>query len=89
MEMDIAVLQALSASKPLKLTHIMYKSNMNAIILKAKLTALEERGLVVSQKLCKENLKRFRRERRFYGLTPRGHEVLHSCLSAYNALGNC
>ena len=88
-EMDIAVLQALSASKPLKLTHIMYKANVNATILKAKLTALEERGLIVTRQLCKENLKRFRRERRFYGLTPRGHEVLHSCLSAYNALGNC
>ena len=40
-EMDIAVLQVLSGSKLLKLTHIMYKTNMNASILKQKLIALE------------------------------------------------
>ena len=45
-EMDIAVLQALSGSKLLKLTHIMYKANLNANILKEKLIALEAKGLI-------------------------------------------
>ena len=37
LEMDVAILQALSASKPLKMTHIMYKANLNANVLKKKL----------------------------------------------------
>ena len=49
LEMDIAVLQALSGSKSLKLTHIMYKANLNATVLKAKLIVLEAKGLIKSQ----------------------------------------
>jgi len=45
LEMDIAVLQALSGSKLLKLTHIMYRANVNATILKRKLIELERKGL--------------------------------------------
>ena len=55
--MDIAVLQALSASKPLKLTHIMYKANLNANVLKKKLIVLEAKGLIKSHKVHKEHLK--------------------------------
>jgi predicted transcriptional regulator len=85
--MDVAVLQALSASKPLKLTHIMYKANLNATVLKAKLIVLEAKGLIVSHKLRKENLKQTGRERRFYGLTSEGLGVLYSYRSVYNVLG--
>lgn len=87
-EMDIAILQALSGSKLLKLTHIMYKANLNATVVKEKLTVLEARGLIVSHKVHKEHLKQLGRERIFYAVTSKGLEVLHSYLSAYNALGS-
>ncbi len=87
-EMDIAILQALSGSKTLKLTHIMYKANLNAIVLKKKLIVLEARGLIKLHKLHKEHLKQPGRERTFYGATSKGLEVLRSYLSVYNALGS-
>ncbi len=86
-EMDIAILQALSGST-LKLTHIMYKANVNATVLKKKLIVLESKGLIVSHKLHKEHLKQPGKERMFYSVTSKGLEVLHSYLSAYNALGS-
>ena len=88
LEMDIAILQALSASKPLKLTHIMYKANLNAKVLKAKLILLEAKGLIKSHKVHKERIKAPGREGTFYGLTSKGLGVLHSYLSVYNALGS-
>ena len=57
LEMDIAVLQALSASKPLKLTHIMYKANLNGKVLKAKLIFLEAKGLIKSHEVHRERIK--------------------------------
>ena len=86
-EMDIAVLQALSRSKLLKLTHIMYRANLNAKVLKEKLIALEAKGLIESHKVHKEHLNSPGRERIFYGLTSKGQDVLHSYLSVYNELG--
>ncbi len=88
LEMDIAILQALSAAKPLKLTHIMYKANVNAKVLKAKLILLEAKGLIKSHKVHKERIHETGREGTFYGLTSKGLEVLYSYLSVYNALGN-
>ena len=88
LEMDIAVLQALSSSKLLKLTHIMYKANVNAKVLKKKLIALETKGLIKSQKLHKEHLKAPGKERMFYAVTSKGLDVLHSYLSVYNVLGS-
>jgi len=87
-EMDIAILQALSSSKLLKLTHIMYKANLNANILKEKLIVLEAKGLIVSHKVHREHLKAQGRERRFYAVTSKGLEVLRGYLSVYNALGS-
>lgn len=87
-EMDIAILQALSGSKLLKLTHIMYKANLNANILKKKLIVLETKGLIKSSKVHKMHLKAPGRERTFYGLTSQGLGVLHSYLSVYKALGS-
>jgi predicted transcriptional regulator len=87
-EMDIAVLQALSAFKTLKLSHIMYKANLNANVLKKKLIVLETRGLIKSHKVHKEHLKQPGKERMFYGATSKGLEVLHSYLSAIDALGS-
>jgi predicted transcriptional regulator len=87
MEMDVAVLQALSSSKLLKLTHIMYKANVNARVLKKKLTVLEAKGLIESHRIRKERIKSPGRERVFYGLTSEGLGVLRSYLSVYDALG--
>jgi predicted transcriptional regulator len=88
LEMDIAILQALSASKPLKMTHIMYKANLNATVMKTKLTVLEEKGLIKVYKVHKIGLKAPGRERTFYGLTSEGMGVLHSYHSIYKALGS-
>ncbi len=85
-EMDIAVLQALSVSKLLKLTHIMYKANLNAKVLKKKLIVLEAKGLINSRKVHKERIKAPSKDRMFYGLTSQGLDVLHSYLSVYNVL---
>ena len=87
LEMDVAVLQALTASKPMKLTHIMYKANVNANVLKKKLIVLETKSLIKSSKVHKEHLKGPARERKFYGLTSEGRGVLHSYRSVYNTLG--
>ena len=87
LEMDVAVLQALTASKVLKLTHIMYKANVNANVLKKKLIVLEAKGLIKSSKVHKERLKGPARERTFYGLTSEGLGVLRSYRSVYNVLG--
>jgi predicted transcriptional regulator len=86
-EMDIAVLQALSGFKTLKLTHIMYKANLNANVLKEKLIVLESKGLIKSHRIHKEHLKAPGKERMFYALTSKGVIVLHSYLSVIDALG--
>lgn len=88
LEMDIAVLQALSSSKLLKLTHIMYKANVNAKVLKKKLMVLEAKGLIKSTKVHKMHLRAPGRERTFYAVTSEGLGVLHSYRSVYNALGS-
>jgi predicted transcriptional regulator len=87
LEMDVAILQALTGSKPLKLTHIMYKANLNANVLKAKLTVLEGKGLIKSNKVQKMHLKGPGRGRTFFGLTSEGLGVLRSYRSVYNVLG--
>ena len=87
LEMDIAVLQALSGSKLLKLTHIMYKANVNAKVLKAKLIVLEAKGLIKSHKLHKEHLSHSGKDRMFYAVTSQGLGVLQSYRSVYNVLG--
>ena len=86
LEMDVAILQILSASKPMKLTHIMYQANLNAKILKAKLSSLESKGLVKTVCLQREHLNHEISGRKFYGLTAEGLGVLHGYLSIYRIL---
>ncbi len=88
LEMDVAILQALTGSKPLKLTHIMYKANLNANVLKKKLIVLEGKDLIKSHKVHKMHLKAPGKERMFYKLTPQGLVVLRSYRSVYNVLGS-
>ena len=46
LEMYIDVLTVLSQRGPLKLTHIMYKSNLNCSVLKGYLEFLIKQGLI-------------------------------------------
>ena len=88
-EMDIAVLQVLSESSlPMKMTHIMYRANVNCGILKVKLVALEAKGLLASHKShYKSHLRAQGKDHILYGLTAKWLGVLRSYLSVYDSLG--
>jgi predicted transcriptional regulator len=66
--MYIDILQVLSLKGQLKLTHIMYKSNVNCSVLKEQLEFLIKNNLVEERKL--------RREKTVYAITPRGIHIL-------------
>lgn len=68
LEMYIDILQVLSLKGQLKLTHIMYKSNVNCSVLKEQLEFLIKTNLVEERKL--------RREKTVYAITPRGIHIL-------------
>ena len=56
LEMYIDVLSVLALRGPLKLTHIMYKSNVNCCILKEYLGSLLKQGLVEEKTLGKHRV---------------------------------
>ena len=68
MEMHLDILKILAQKGPLKLTHIMYKSNVNFSVLKEYLDFL------IKQELIEE--KTLRKERIAYAVTHRGLAVL-------------
>jgi predicted transcriptional regulator len=68
MEMHLDILRTLAQKGPLKLTHIMYKSNVNCCVLKEYLDFLTE------QKLVEE--KTIKKERIVYRITEKGLTVL-------------
>jgi predicted transcriptional regulator len=70
LEMYIDILDVLAFKGPLKLTHIMYKSNVNCSVLKEQLDFLLKNSLV-EERIMK-------RERVVYALTQRGMSVLKS-----------
>jgi predicted transcriptional regulator len=70
LEMYIDVLSVLSFKGPLKITHIMYKSNVNCKLLKEQLEFLMKNGLVEERILKKEKV--------VYAITQRGTTVLKS-----------
>jgi len=72
MEMYIDILKVLSHNGPLKLTHIMYKANVNCSVLKEYLDFLIQQRLIEEQILHK---KRNRTKIR-YAITERGRKVL-------------
>ena len=78
LEMEIDILRALSRTKSLRVTHIMYRANVNCTVLKDKLAALEEKGLVKVQRLHREHLAAPGREYAFYQITVEGLSVVHS-----------
>jgi predicted transcriptional regulator len=68
LEIYIDILNVLALKGQLKLTHIMYKSNVNCKVLKEQLEFLIKNGLVEEKML--------RKERTVYGITSKGIQVL-------------
>ena len=71
LEMYIDILKVLAHHGPLKLTHIMYKANVNCSVLKQYLDFLIQRNLVEEQTFRKKKNKRV-----VYAVTERGRTVL-------------
>ena len=73
MEMYIDVIKVLAQNGPLKLTHVMYKANVNCSVLKEYLDFL------IQQRLIEEQIFRKRRNKTKvrYAITERGRKVLN------------
>jgi len=72
MEMYVDILKVLAQNGPLKLTHIMYKANVNCSVLKQNLDFL------IQQNLIEEQTKRKKRDiiKVRYAITERGKTVI-------------
>ena len=68
LEMYIDILKVLAHRGPLKLTHIMYKANVNCSVLKQYLEFLTKQNLVEERTAGKRRV--------VYAITPRGITVL-------------
>ena len=68
LEMYVDILKVLAQRGPLKLTHVMYKANVNCKVLKEYLDFLIKQGLIEE--------KIIRKERVVYAITQRGITVL-------------
>ncbi len=68
LEMYVDILSVLAHRGPLKLTHVMYKANVNCSVLKEYLDYLLKQGLVEERAL--------RKQRTVYAVTQRGITVL-------------
>lgn len=72
LEVYIDILKVLAHHGPLKLTHVMYKANVNCSVLKQYLDFLIQQNLVEEQDLHKKRNK----TRVAYAVTNRGRSVL-------------
>ena len=68
MEMHLDILKTLALKGPLKLTHIMYKANVNCCVLKEYLDFLTQNELVAEKTLKKPKI--------VYEITEKGFKVL-------------
>ena len=68
LEMYVDILSVLSQRGPLKLTHVMYKANVNCSVLKEYLDFLMKQGLVEERPVGKSRI--------VYAVTQRGLMVL-------------
>ncbi len=68
LEMHVDILAVLAIRGPLKLTHIMYKANVNCSILKEYLESLTNQGLIEERNLGKRRVA--------YAITKKGVTVL-------------
>jgi predicted transcriptional regulator len=69
LELYVAILNVLANKGPLKLTHIMYKANVNCNILKEYLDFLIKQGLVEKRIIGKERI--------VFSVTQRGKTVIN------------
>ncbi len=72
MEMYIDILKVLAQNGPLKLTHVMYKANVNCSVLKEYLDFLIKQNLIEEQVTPKKRNKTKIR----YAITERGKTVI-------------
>jgi predicted transcriptional regulator len=72
LEMYVDILKVLTHHGPLKLTHIMYKANVNCSVLKRSLDFLIQQNLVEEQTVHKKKNK----TKTAYAITERGRTVL-------------
>ena len=68
LEMYVDILTVLAHKGPLKLTHVMYKANVNCCVLKEHLDFLIKQGLIEERMVKKERV--------VYAVTQRGITVL-------------
>jgi len=72
MEMYIDILKVMAQNGPLKLTHIMYKANVNCSVLKENLDFLLQQNLIEEQITVKKRNKTKLR----YAITEKGRTVI-------------
>ena len=68
LEMYVDILTVLAHRGPLKLTHVMYKANVNCSVLKEHLAFLIKQGLIEERIVAKQRI--------IYAITKRGITVL-------------
>lgn len=72
LEMYVDILKVLTHNGPLKLTHVMYKANVNCVVLKQYLDFLIQQNLVEEQTMYNKRDK----TKVVYAITERGRTVL-------------
>jgi predicted transcriptional regulator len=78
LEINVDILKALARYGPLKLTHIMYKANINCSVLKQCLESLIEQGLV--------EMREKRKKRDTYVITDKGRRAIRNFWQVDKAL---
>ncbi len=73
MEMYIDILKVMAKNGPLKLTHVMYKANVNCSVLKQNLEFLIKQNLIEEQITIKKRNK----TKISYAITERGRTVIN------------
>lgn len=82
LEMHIDILKALARHGPLKLTHIMYKANVNCSVLKQHLDFLIQQNLIEEQTIQKRKKVVYV----VYDITEKGRTVLKHFLELQRVL---
>ena len=82
LEMHIDILKALAHHGPLKLTHIMYKANVNCSVLKQHLEFLMQQNLIEEQTIQKRRKVVYV----VYAITEKGRTVLRHFLELQRVL---
>ena len=72
MEMYIDILKVMAQSGPMKLTHVMYKANLNCSVLKQNLEFLIQQNLIEEQITVKKRNK----TKISYAITEKGRTVI-------------